>query len=151
MLTNHYLTIVAIHSLWRWLVLLGALAAIAVSIAGLLYKLPFKPMGRRAGVFYVVCIDVQLLIGITLYCISPIVRTALADMGAAMKQHELRFFSVEHTVFMLLAVALAHIGAVRSKRAVNDRAAYMRSLIWYAASLIAILGGIPWWRPLLRI
>ncbi len=48
---------------------------------------------------------------------------------------------------MVIAVALAHIGSVRARRAPDDLAKYRRMLVWNAASLAVILAGIPWWRP----
>jgi hypothetical protein len=76
---------------------------------------------------------------------------ALGDMGAAMKVKELRFFTVEHTTFMLIAIVLAHIGSIRAKRAATDALKYRRMLVWYAASFLVLLVGIPWvLRPLFR-
>ncbi len=145
-----YPTVLALHSCWRWMVLLAAVVALGIAIRGLAGKHPFAPWGRKAGVIYVTALDMQLLLGLLLYGVSPIVRTAWANMAVAMKVHELRFFSVEHLVSMLIAVALAHIGSIRSKRATSGAAQYRQMLIWYAASLAAILVGIPWWRPLFR-
>ena len=150
MLTNSYFTILAIHGWLRWLILLAGAGAVIVSVAGLRARSSFRPLGRRASLAYVVAIDVQFLLGVILYGISPIVRVALANMAVAMREHELRFFAVEHIATMLLALILAHIGAVRARRAIEDRGKYLQTLIWYSASLMMILAGMPWWRPLLR-
>lgn len=139
-LSQMYPTLLMIHSYWRWMVLFTAVAALAVSILGMAGSRPFAPLGRKAGVLYVTALDMQLVLGLLLYGASPLVRTALSNMAAAMNIQELRFF----------AVTLAHVGAVRARRAPDDRPKYRRMLVWYAASLVAILIGIPWWRPLLR-
>jgi hypothetical protein len=100
----------------------------------------------------VATIDLQLLVGLILYfAVSPLTRMAFQNMAVAMKDHELRFFSVEHTTYMLIAVILAHVGAVMSRRAATDRAKYRAATIAYAISLLVMLAGIPWWRPLLRL
>jgi hypothetical protein len=151
MLTSYYGTLLAIHCDLRWLVLLAGIAAIAVACIGLFNKASFAPLGRIAGLIYVSLVDTQVLIGILLWFPSPYVRAFLTNPAEGMKQHDPRFFVVEHTVMMLLAVILAHIGAVRSRRASGARAAYGAALKWYAASLIVILAGIPWWRPLLQL
>jgi hypothetical protein len=145
-----YLTALTVHSYLRWLVIVAAVAAVVCALLGRLRGRPFKPGGRKFGAIYTGLLDLQLLLGIYLYAASPVVRAALANMSAAMKQKELRFFAVEHATAMLIAVVLAHVGSIRSKRAPDDKTAYSRALLWYGASLIALYIGIPWWRPLLR-
>jgi hypothetical protein len=146
-----YPTLLSIHGYWRWVVLLAAVASIIVAIRGLSGGRPFAPGGRKAGVLYVAAIDMQFLIGIGLLFLSPVVRSAWMDVGAAMKVKELRFFLVEHTTAMFIAVALAHIGWVRCKKAASDALKYRRILLWNCLSLVAILIGIPWLlRPLFR-
>ena len=78
-------------------------------------------------------------------------QVARMDMAAAMKQHDLRFFAVEHVTLMLLAVILAHVGSFRIKRALTDAGRYRNMLGWYIGSLVLILGGMPWFRPLFRL
>jgi hypothetical protein len=150
MIADLYLTVLSVHSYLRWLVVVAAVASVVCAFLGKIRGRPFKPGGRRFGAIYTGLLDLQLLIGIYLYATSPIVRAALANMGATMKQKELRFFAVEHLTTMVIAVVLAHVGSVRSKRAPNDQAAYSRALLWFFASTIVLFLGIPWWRPLLR-
>ncbi len=150
MLSQIYPVVLGLHSGWRWVVLLAAVAALVAAVAGLVGQRPFAPLGRKTGLIYVTALDMQLLMGIVLFAASPLVSAALADMGAAMKIKELRFLTVEHGVLMLLAVALAHIGSARAKRAATDALKYRRMLVWYAASFLVMLAGIPWARPLLR-
>lgn len=151
MLTSHYGTLLAIHCDLRWLVLLAGVGAIAVAAIGLINKAPFAPLGRIAGLIYVSFLDTQVLVGILLWFPSPYVRAFLMNPAEGMKQHDPRFFVVEHTVMMLLALTLAHVGAVRSRRSSAAAAAYGAALKWYAASLVVILAGIPWWRPMLHL
>lgn len=150
MIANLYITVLTVHGYLRWLVVVAAVAAVVCAFLGLLRGRPFKPGGRKFGAIYTGLLDLQLLIGICLYAISPIVHTALANMAAAMKQKELRVFAVEHLTTMLIAIVLAHVGSIRSKRAPNDKEAYSRALLWYLASTVVLFYGIPWWRPLLR-
>jgi hypothetical protein len=58
---------------------------------------------------------------------------------------------MEHVLLMLIAVVLAHIGAGKSKKADNDASRFKAGAIFFTLSLVAILFGIPWWRPLLRM
>ena len=150
MFTSFYLIVLTIHGLWRWVALLAALTAASVAVAGLIRRSDFHPVGHRAGIFYMAALDAQLFMGLWLYSISPLVRSAWANLPAAMKTHDLRFFSVEHITTMLLAVVLVHVGAFRGRRAQTDRAKHLNLAGWNVASLAMILVGIPWWRPFLR-
>jgi len=145
-----YPTILALHSGWRWAVLLTAVLAIIAAVAGLVGKRPFAPLGRKTGLLYVTALDMQLLLGIALFAASPLVAGALGNMGAAMKIKDVRFLTVEHELLMLIAIVLAHVGSVRARRAATDLLKYRRMLVWYAASFLVLLLGIPWARPLLR-
>ena len=147
-----YPHLLAFHSLVRWIVLGAAIFAVWVAISGWLKSKPIGPALRRAGTIFVVSLDVQLLIGLILYfAVSPLTRMAFQNMAVAMKDHEMRFFTVEHTTYMLVAVTLAHVGSVMSRKAKTDRAKYRVATLTYGLSLLLILGGIPWWRPLLRL
>jgi hypothetical protein len=152
MLQNLYPSLLAAHNTLRWFVLLAALAAILVAASGWSGTKPAGTNLRRFSLIFVIAIDLEFLIGLLLYFFaSPITRAALANMGQAMKQHEPRFFTVEHTALMLLAVICAHVGGALSRKARTDLAKYRGSAIAYTISLLLMLYGIPWWRPLLRL
>ena len=146
-----YAPLVIVHGLFRWLLLLAALAAVGISWAGWLGKKPWDKKARIAGLAYVGLFDLQVLFGLVLYAVSPLIRFAWGDMPAAMKAHDLRFFAVEHSFGMLLALVVAHVGSVRVKKAADDAAKYRNAALFYGASLVIVLGLIPWFRPLLRL
>ena len=150
MFTSFYVIVLTVHSLWRWVVLGSAFTAVGVGLAGLVRRWAYFPLGRRAGLAFVGAVDAQLFMGLWLYGISPLVRAAWANLPAAMKTHDLRFFSVEHVTAMLAAVTLVHVGAWRCQRVSTDRARYGHLAGWSAAALALILAGLPWWRPFLR-
>lgn len=148
MLTNHYPVILAIHNILRWLILLSGIVLILGCLLGKLKQLPFKKAGRIPSLMYVSLLDTQFLTGVALSLASPFVRIFWNDPAAGMKQHDIRFFAMEHTTIMIAALALAHIGSVRTRRIGVDSSAYSTALKWYGSSLLLILAGIPWWRPL---
>ena len=150
MLTNIYQTFLPLHSGWRWLVILAGLYVILKCILGLKKKASFESGGRMAALLYVSALDIQFLIGVVLYALSPIIHSAWGNIGAAMKVKELRYFAIEHAFLMIIAIALAHVGTVLAKKAATDTAKYRRLLIFSSLSFIVMLAGIPWWRPLLR-
>ena len=146
-----YSLLLTLHDDLRWLVLLAALVAIVTAATGVSGSRPFKSLGRITGVIFISVMDLQFLLGLILCFLSPWVAQFWVSPGAAMKVKEARFFGMEHLVFMIAALALAHIGAARSKRASDDRKAYRTALVWFSLSLLLILAGIPWWRPLFQI
>ncbi|HEY9900539.1 MAG TPA: hypothetical protein V6D00_15285 [Pantanalinema sp.] len=141
--------VLGIHNLLRWLVIVLAALALVMAFTGWLGKKEWKEGDRRYGVMFTGALDLQLLIGLVLYfALSPVTRGALSNMKAAMKEPSVRFFAVEHSFLMLVAVVLAHVGSVMVKKASND-SKFRTAAIWYTLSTLAILFAIPWWRPLM--
>jgi hypothetical protein len=146
-----YSHLLALHNALRWVVLAAALTAVLVAASGWSGSKPTTPTMRRWSILFVAGMDLQLLIGLILYfAVSPLTHMAFQNMAVAMKDHELRFFTVEHTTYMLIAVILAHVGGAISRKGKTDRAKYRGATISFGLSLLLMLGGIPWWRPLLR-
>lgn len=146
-----YPNLLVIHSALRWIALLAGVIAVFIALSGWSGRKAVTPMLLRFGIVFVATMDLQLLLGLILYFgVSPLTHMAFQNMAIAMKDHELRFFTVEHTTYMILAVILAHVGAALSRKAKTDRAKYRGAAIGYLLSLLLLLGGIPWWRPLLR-
>ena len=143
-----YVFLLAFHNVTRWVVLIAALVALVWALQGWLGRRPFERRHRLANVVFVASMDLQLLVGLALYVVSPLVRAALGDMASAMRISDLRFFAVEHISIMLVAVVLAHVGSALARRAPDDRAKHGRTLLWFGLSTAAMLVSIPWWRPL---
>jgi len=140
-----FVTMVFLHSVLRWLVIAFGLVAVLRAISGASGRRPWTPLDDRAGRLFVIALDTQVLVGLVLYgVLSPITRTALADMGAAMKDATLRFYAVEHLAIMLGAVALVHIGRARARKAGTDAARQRTAAIFFTIALVLILLGIPW-------
>jgi hypothetical protein len=143
--------LLVIHNIWRWVVLIMGLIAVLTAWFGWLAKRNFTAMDRKFGTFFGISLDIQLLIGIILYFVSPLVQGILANFGDAMGAQETRFFGLEHAVYMIVAVLCVHLGSMLVKRAQGDQAKFRRAALWYTVTLAIILIGIPWWRPLLRL
>jgi hypothetical protein len=144
------------HSWLRWAVILAGLVAVGRAIAGASSRREWTRADERAGMWFVMLLDLQLLIGLILYfALSPITRAAMEDFGAAMKSSGLRFWAVEHLFGMIVGLALVHIGRVRTRKLTDSAARHRVCLISYTLGLLAILISIPWpgmpnGRPLIR-
>ena len=140
-----YSILLIVHSWLRWAALAAGIFAAVRGGSG----------NQAGGKWYTILLDTQMLLGLLLYFVlSPITAAALDDFGAAMKAPQLRFFAVEHVFGMLIAIALAHVGRGKVKKAPIERRGRI-AMIFYGLSLIALLASIPWpgmpaGRPLFR-
>jgi hypothetical protein len=147
-----YAIALSLHNVLRWLVLAAALVAVFRAISGWLGARPWTASSAGPGRVLTISMDVQFLLGILLYAmLSPVTKAAFADFGAAMADRDLRFFAVEHALLMVLAVVCAHVGKVMAPKGATDVARYRRAALWYGATLLLILAGMPWMRPLVRL
>ena len=139
-----------LHNLVRWIVLVLAVVAFARGLVGWLGKKDWIERDRKVGIFLTSFLDAQVLIGLLLYFIfSPSTRAVFQDFGSVMGNAAMRFFALEHVFFMLLAVVLAHLGSIFTKRATEDNARQRMAALLYGLALLFILIGMPWMRPLL--
>ena len=137
--------LIFLHSWLRWIVLLAGLFALARAISGMNGSRAWGPTDSKAGLYFITSLDLQLLVGLALYLVfSPTVQVAFSNIGAAMRNPEYRFYVVEHSLGMFIAIALAHVGRVRSKKATTDAARFKSAAIFYGLALLIILASIPW-------
>ena len=134
-------TLVIIHSLVRWLILLFGIWAVIRAFIGVSGKSAYGASDAKAGLFFMIFLDIQMLLGIILLFVSPYVSF---DMGTTMKTPGLRFFTVEHTIMAIIAIALVHIGRGKIKKLTDDAKKHRTALIFFGLALIVILALIPW-------
>lgn len=146
-----YDILLIIHNWFRWVVLILGFIAVINAFFGWLSRRAWVKRDRTLGSLFGITLDIQLLFGIILYFISPIVQSALSDLRGAMGTEELRFFSLEHLFYMVIAVVAVHLGSILSRRAQTDIVKHRRAALWYLFTIAIILIGIPWWRPLFRV
>ena len=139
-----YALIKDIHNIVRWLVLLAGLWAVIRAWSGFLVRREWKKADRLAGVIFSSTLDLQLLLGVILYILSPLVQVAFQDFGSAMSASGLRFFAVEHVAFALLAVLVAHLGSISTRKAPTTRTRFARAALLFTLALVLLLLGIPW-------
>lgn len=128
------------HSGWRYVVMLLLVVAMLVSFAGWLGNKNYTSGNKRIYSFALISTHIQFLLGLILYFVSPFVKTS--DMGAAMKDASLRYWTVEHVVMMIIAIALISIGHSKSKKLLSDVAKHRTVAIFYTIGLIVIIVAI---------
>jgi hypothetical protein len=140
-----YSATLLVHSYLRWAVIVLGLVVLVRACAGWLGGRPWVGGDEAASKWFIIVLDVQLLLGLLLYlALSPITRAALSDFGGAMGDRLLRFWAVEHLFGMLVGVALAHIGRARARRAPSGPPRHRVTAVFFTLALMAILASIPW-------
>lgn len=121
------------HSGWRWIVLTLLLYAILQALLQ-----PSKK--NKVPLWAMIATHVQLVFGFILYFISPKVQFTADTMKIALN----RFYTVEHTTLMLLAVVVITLGYGKWKRADTPEKGAKKVLTFYLIGLLIMLAGIPW-------
>lgn len=136
-------TVIVLHSLIRWAVLLFGVLTLINALSGFIKKRVYTNSDDKSNLFFMISCDVQLLLGLLLYYGNGWF-DKLKDLGNNMKNPYNRFFTMEHLSVMLLAWILVHVGRASVKRAKTDAAKHKKMLIFFGTALILILVSIPW-------
>ncbi|RQO30904.1 hypothetical protein DBR32_09335 [Taibaiella sp. KBW10] len=136
-----------VHSLLRYLIIIVAIWAIIKAASGMSGGKSYTKSDQRPGLFYLIFMDLQLVVGLLLYVMGNfgIKQIQALGMGEVMKNGVARFFVMEHTLGMLLALILVHIGYANTKKAgLSDQKKFSKSFWCFLISFIVILASIPW-------
>ncbi|RYE26932.1 MAG: cytochrome B [Sphingobacteriaceae bacterium] len=123
------------HSGLRYVVLLLVLAAIIQSFLGWIGKKPYTEGNRKLNLFALISAHSQLIIGLILYFISPLVQFSKATM----KDATARYWTVEHITMMIIAIALITVGYARSKRLASPEKKHFNIFIFYFLAIIIVI------------
>jgi hypothetical protein len=152
-----YIVALFAHSYLRWAVLLATVAVAMRAWLGWRRARAWAALDERLHRTLVALTDLQFTIGVVLYLfLSPHAQAFFADPAGALEVAPLRFFGLEHPVMMVLAVALVHVGRIRSKRAASAALRHRRVFTTTLFVLLILCASIPWpgldvGRPLLRV
>ena len=131
-------TILLLHSITRYLVLIALIGVIIQSLVGLLQKKTYGPLENKSGLYLFIFTHTQLLLGILLYFTS----SKVIFSGASMKDSFARYWLVEHTFMMLVAVTLITLARITAKKFSDDSAKHKRLLIFNSLALALIITAI---------
>jgi undecaprenyl pyrophosphate phosphatase UppP len=134
-------TVLVLHNILRWAVLIFALWVLFSSLSGYFGKRAYTRSDDKANLFFMISMDIQLVLGLILY-FNNSWYTHLKNIGGLQKAE--RFFALEHLVMMLIAWILVHVGRTKVKRAFSDVAKHKRALIYFGIAIVIILAAVPW-------
>lgn len=148
-------TVLVLHNIIRWAVMLFGLFTVLNAFTGIVKKRIFTESDNKSNLLFMISCDIQLLLGLVLYFGGPWFSN-LKNFSQIKSDAALRFFSMEHAAMMLLAWILVHLGRVAVKKADTDAGKHKRMLIFFGLAFILILAAIPWpfreaiQRPMMR-
>jgi hypothetical protein len=126
------------HSVIRYFVLIFLLVVIVRSFMGWQQKSTYAALDDKLSLWLFIFTHTQLLIGLILYFVSPVVIFS----GASMHEKIARYWLVEHATMMLIAVVLITMARITAKKMTEAVAKHKRLFIFNVIALLIILVAI---------
>ncbi len=139
-----YSTVLALHSLFRWFVVISLCYAIYRAYRGYVNQLEFSTLDNKVRHWAVTIAHVQLTLGILVYIKSPIIQYYFSDLKNLISDWNLTFFGLIHFILMISAVIIITIGSAKAKRKKTAPEKFKTMLIAYSIALFIIFIAIPW-------
>ncbi|PWT70976.1 MAG: hypothetical protein C5B59_19015 [Bacteroidetes bacterium] len=139
-------TLVYVHSILRWLILIFLILSITRSFSGWRTKRIFMSNDRRTWLFTLIFSHITLLLGLyqVFFGRYGIFTTTLPAGTHLMKNKFFRFFWIEHPIAMILAIVFVTLGYGMSKKPVSDETKFRKAFIYFVIALLFIITAIPW-------
>jgi len=142
-----YSIILILHNLNRWLVLIVGCWATWQVMRGWISRQPRQPRSTTLVRSFAWVLNLQFLLGLTLYLLpGAFIQSLIQTIPWAqiMQQSLLRFFTLEHPVQMLIAIALAHGALATARHLKNERRRFGWTATLLILAMLLILAAIPW-------
>ncbi len=129
-----------IHSGIRWIVLITIVVAIVHALIHIIRKKEFAFFDRRPGLYALIASHVQFIVGLVLFFISPKVKFTSETMTDTMT----RFYTVEHSLLMVISVVLITVGFARAKKRIGNPSGFKQIFWFYLIAIVLILLRMPY-------
>jgi len=96
---------------------------------------PFTRVDDRLGLYLVIFTHLQLIAGVVLYFMSPNVQFG----SHTMKDATVRYWTMEHVLMMVIAIALITAARSTSRRMQDDTAKHKRLVIFNIIAIIVVV------------
>ncbi|MBL7844973.1 MAG: cytochrome B [Cyclobacteriaceae bacterium] len=123
------------HSLLRYFVLIMLVVVVVIALQKWLGKKPYSGLDNKLGLYLFIFTHLQLLIGLILYVVSPVVQFN----AGTMKNAELRYWAVEHISLNIIAIVLITLARTTSKKMAEDSAKHKRMFLFNGLALLLII------------
>lgn len=128
------------HSGLRWILLVLLIVSIVNAFKKWKGNEAFTAVDNKLSLFTLITAHTQLLLGLILLFTSEM--NILENFS--MKVAKLRFFGMEHTLGMVIAIILITLGRVQSKKIAEDALKHKKIFMMFLIALILIFVSIPW-------
>ena len=133
-----------IHSYWAFFVLIILVVGILNAFVGKSKGREFTAKDLRISLFGLIFSNIQLLIGLILYFVSPWFDQWSALGLGVMKDAQTRLYLIEHPITNIVAIILITMGWSMHKRQDLSSKKFLRIGLFYTLGLILLLSRIPW-------
>ncbi len=141
-----YTAVQHLHSYWAYLVIALIIIAVINSLVGWIGKRAYLARDLRISLFTLIVTHIQILIGIILFFVSPMVGwfNSNVETASIMKNETMRLYSLEHPLTMIIAVVLITIGFSKHKKKIESKSKFKTIFIFYGIAAVLALAMIPW-------
>ncbi len=139
-----YQILIVCHSIVRWLLVSSLVFAIYRAFKGYGYNLAFSKTDNVVRHWTATIAHIQLVIGITLYFQSPLVKYFWKNIHGVIRNADAVFFGLLHMILMLTAIVIITIGSALSKREPGSKEKFRTQLKWFSIGFVIIFIAIPW-------
>lgn len=126
------------HSTLRYFVLIFLILVIVRSLMGWMNRKDYTNTDDKVSLWLFILTHTQLLIGLILFFVSPVVIFS----GASMKDSVARYWLVEHNTMMIIAIVLISVARISIKKIADTVAKHKRLFILNTIALVIILVSI---------
>ena len=140
-----YSFLLGLHNLLRWIILLLLVLNLIRHFTAI--NRPFAGIDKKLGLWLMIAAHLQLLIGLyQWFAPNGFGLYKFTTNGAAevMQNSAERFFAVEHTVSMIIAIILITFARGIYRKQLPDGKKHRRCILLYILALVIILAMIPW-------
>ena len=137
-------TLLALHSLTRWAVLVFIIYSVYRAFTGLTKGRKFSKTDNALRHWTATIAHIQLMIGMILYTQSPVVKYFWSSTKSAGQNLEVAFYGLIHLTMMLAAIIVLTIGSAMAKRKRTDKEQFKTMLVFFSIALFIIFVAIPW-------
>ena len=134
-----YSLVKIVHSYWTFLTLIMLAFVVLNAIHGKVYGKVFRVNDLRISLFGIIFAQIQLLIGLILYFISPRFEK-WSSMGiGVIKNEENHFYLVEYPIINISAIILITIGWSLHKRQSESSKKFIRIALFYGFGFVFLI------------
>ena len=133
------------HSVLRWIILLLLIVNLIKHLSS--FNVYFTKNDRKLSLFLMIFCHIQLLLGLYQWFFGNTglrLIKAMGGMVGVMKDAAARFWVVEHTTAMVVAIILITVAHGVTKRNYTDSRKHKRMALLYFVALLLILAAVPW-------